>query len=252
MIYEFDASTLKTVGAPFKGHTSTISGLALSSDCVLLASSSYDTIKLWTFQSRQLLASFDVQNTPFTLVLSPDSRQLAYTTFHDSNIYICGIPADILASIELAEEPQPSTSKSKRSCRADLLNSDATRRPVRCKPVITPVMSPMPRLLHTRVPHTFLHFLRKLLPSSHTDAVPPIRTDEPRNPLDFPATSPLPRPLIKLDENFSTHTSTTHHSVLRRQYSRNPQIQLTSNVNLAALSDRSCIAGYRRCSSRAG
>jgi WD40 repeat protein len=97
-IYEYDASTLKTVGAPFK-HTSRILGLALSSDCVLLASSSYRTIKLWAFESRQLLASVDVESI-YTLLLSPDSRQLAYTSFHDSKIRICDIQANILASIE--------------------------------------------------------------------------------------------------------------------------------------------------------
>ncbi|KAG2335402.1 WD40 repeat-like protein, partial [Suillus weaverae] len=46
-IREFDASTLETVGVPFEGHTSTVSGLALSSDCALLASASWDVIKLW-------------------------------------------------------------------------------------------------------------------------------------------------------------------------------------------------------------
>jgi tricorn protease-like protein len=102
MISEFDASTFKTVGAPFK-HTSFsfIRGLALSSDCVLLASSYLDsTIKLWAFESRQLLASFNVA-FPFTLLLSPDSRQLAYTTLNrEAKIYICDIPANILANIE--------------------------------------------------------------------------------------------------------------------------------------------------------
>jgi hypothetical protein len=199
-IYEFDASTLETVGAPFKGHTLSINNLALSSDCVLLASSSYGTIKLWAFESRQLLASFD-DKYPFALVLSPDSRQLAYTNLHDSNIHICDIPADILASIGLAEEPQPSTNKSKRSRHADLLNSDATHRTVHRNPVIIPVMSPIPhppRPFPTRDSHTFLRFLRELLPSSRTDAV---CTDEPRNPLDFPGTSPLPRPLTQLDES---------------------------------------------------
>ncbi|KAG2350998.1 hypothetical protein BDR05DRAFT_955159 [Suillus weaverae] len=193
-IYEFDASTLETVGAPFKGHTSIISGLALSSDCALLASSSYDnTIKLWVFESRQLLASFDVKS-PITLVLSPDSRQLAYTNWNDCNIYICNIPASILASIG-------STNKSERSCGSGLLNSDATHRPMRRKLVIIPVMSPIPhppRPLPTNNPQTYFRFLRKFTSSSRADA---IRTDEPRNLLDFPATSPLPRPLIKPDEN---------------------------------------------------
>jgi hypothetical protein len=190
-IYEFDVSTLETVGPPFQGHTSVIHHLALSSDCVLLVSSSLNnTIKLWAFESRQLLASFNVNLTPSNLLLSPNSRQLAYTNFDDTNIYICNIPANILASIGLAEEPQPT---SKHSRRAGLFNSDATRHPVRRKSVIIPVMSPMPRPLPTSDPHTFLYFLRKLLSSS--------RMDEPLNPIDFPATSPLPRPLIKPDGN---------------------------------------------------
>ncbi|KIK36089.1 hypothetical protein CY34DRAFT_46877, partial [Suillus luteus UH-Slu-Lm8-n1] len=47
-IYEFDASTLKTVGSPFQGHTMTVISLALSLDGALLASFSGDnTIKLW-------------------------------------------------------------------------------------------------------------------------------------------------------------------------------------------------------------
>jgi WD40 repeat protein len=111
-IYEFDASTLETVGTPFEGHTELVIGLALSFDGALLASSSEDdTIKLWAFQSRQLLASFDVQN-PWHLILSPDSRNLAYTTYtelpssnpaspnpisKDDRICICDTPLDVLA-----------------------------------------------------------------------------------------------------------------------------------------------------------
>jgi WD40 repeat protein len=97
-IYEFDASTLETVGTPFKGHTKTISGLELSFDDALLASASDDTIKLWAFESRQLLASFDVPHI-YRLVFSPNSRQLAYTTFtlDGHNIYVCDIPPKVLA-----------------------------------------------------------------------------------------------------------------------------------------------------------
>ncbi|KIK37616.1 hypothetical protein CY34DRAFT_447428 [Suillus luteus UH-Slu-Lm8-n1] len=180
MIYEFDALTLKTVGAPFK-HTSFIYNLALSSDCVLLASSSYRTIKLWAFESRQLLASFDGES-PFALLLSPDSRQLAYTNFDDAKIHICDIPANILANLE-------STCKSEHP---DLLNFNATRRIVPRKPVIIPARprSPFPQPLPTSDPHAFPRLLRKLLPfSSRTNAI----HTEPRNLLDFPATSPLPR-----------------------------------------------------------
>jgi WD40 repeat protein len=109
-IYEFDVSNLKLdiVGAPFKGHTEVIYGLAFSADCSLLASASADdTIKLWTFESRQLIASFEVQK-PHRLLLSPDLHQLAYTTFgeDDNNIYVCNTPPDVLASIRPSREAQ--------------------------------------------------------------------------------------------------------------------------------------------------
>jgi WD40 repeat protein len=97
-IYEFDAVTLETVGASFQGHTKLIDGLALSSDGTLLASSSSsdDTIKLWAFESRQVLASFDVQNTD-CLIFSPDSCQLVYTTYENgSKICICDTPLGVL------------------------------------------------------------------------------------------------------------------------------------------------------------
>jgi len=97
-IYEFDAVTLETVGASFEGHTKNVNDLALSSDGALLASSSNDdTIKLWAFESRQVLASFDVHH-PYHLLLSPDSRQLVYAinTKDDYKIYICDTPPDVL------------------------------------------------------------------------------------------------------------------------------------------------------------
>jgi WD40 repeat protein len=97
-IYEFDAPTLQTVGTSFRGHTSFICSLALSFDCALLASASFDnTIKLWAFESRQLLASFDAQFPD--IVLSPDSRRLAYTTRDSNDIFICNTPPDIITSI---------------------------------------------------------------------------------------------------------------------------------------------------------
>jgi len=99
-IYEFDASTLETVGDPFKGHTDTIHELELSFDGTLLvSSSSKKTIKLWSIELRQLLASFHSQHeTGFLdLIFSPDTRQLAYNA--DDKIFICNIPPDILASM---------------------------------------------------------------------------------------------------------------------------------------------------------
>jgi hypothetical protein len=54
---------------------------------------------LWAFESRQLLASFDVA-FPITLLLSLNLRQLAYTALNDAKIRICNIPANIIANIE--------------------------------------------------------------------------------------------------------------------------------------------------------
>ncbi|KAG1902687.1 uncharacterized protein F5891DRAFT_148004 [Suillus fuscotomentosus] len=103
-IHERDVSTFETVEDSFQGHTGVIKSLALSFDRLLLASASFDnTIKLWSFGSRQLLASFDVQ-APFVLILSPDSHQLAYTNRDEARIYICNIPANVLTSIGLAKD----------------------------------------------------------------------------------------------------------------------------------------------------
>jgi WD40 repeat protein len=121
-IYEFDASTLDTVGVPFEGHTKVVTSLALSFDCALLASASYDnTIKLWAFESRQLLASFDIQH-PETLILSPDLRHLAYTTVFDPRIYICNVPPNILASIRSAQEAQFTVCIHPDTCAIPVLN----------------------------------------------------------------------------------------------------------------------------------
>jgi WD40 repeat protein len=107
-IYEFDGSTLETVGTPFEGHTSHVTGLALSFDQTLLASASLDnTIKLWAFESRQPLASFAVQDI-YRLVLSPNSRQLAYTTLteDDYKICVCDTPPKVLAQARVRILPK--------------------------------------------------------------------------------------------------------------------------------------------------
>ena len=105
-IYEFNASTLETVGDPFEGERS-IRDLALSFDGTLLASSSIDTIKLWDFEPRQLLASFHVQHHSMwisDLTFSSDARQLAYSVYNA--ICICNTPPDILAGIRVAPDAQ--------------------------------------------------------------------------------------------------------------------------------------------------
>ncbi|KAG1805641.1 uncharacterized protein BJ212DRAFT_1486201 [Suillus subaureus] len=178
-IYEFDASTLETVGSPFEGHTKLITGLAVSHDGVVLASAAGDdTIKLWAVESRQLLASFDVQNL-LTLIFSPDACQLVYTTY--SAVIVCDTPPDVLASVR------------KKATLGDLLNSDATRRP----PALprNPLVLPSPQrplsTVNTQQP-IFLRLSNLLHFTSRTNAVPSVQL---RNPLDVPATLPLPSSL---------------------------------------------------------
>ncbi|KAJ8580478.1 YVTN repeat-like/Quino protein amine dehydrogenase [Rhizopogon salebrosus TDB-379] len=190
-IYEFDASTLEPVGAPFQRHIEVISGLALSSDGALFASASGDnTIKFWAFESRQLLASFDVIN-PFTIILSPVSTQLAYATYTYTGAYeiiICDIPPDILSNI--------GTAQGQSALPKDLLKADATRRRarVRCDPAASPSMfvpprPPRPLLIRDPQQSALVRLLRKLLRrSSRTD--PPL-DNQPCDPRDFPAPSLL-------------------------------------------------------------
>ncbi|KAG1830398.1 hypothetical protein EV424DRAFT_291694 [Suillus variegatus] len=204
MIYEFNATTLQTSGDPFEGHTEIVTGLALSFDGALLASASNDnTIKLWAFESRQLLTSFSVQN-PFCLVFSPDSRQLAYTTHtekkNDNNIFICNTPI----SAHMKSGP------------GDLLKSDATHRlaATRRNPSTLPVIARPPRSLPAvDLRQPILLRIRKLLRLGL-----PVQNGQPLDPLDFPATLPLPPNLwhssVDSRENvslcscnhFSTHT----------------------------------------------
>ncbi|KAG1868164.1 hypothetical protein C8R48DRAFT_131474 [Suillus tomentosus] len=173
-IYEFDALTLEIVGAPFE-HTHTIYDLTLSFDCALIASASRHTVKLWAFESRQLLASFD--DHVYLLILSPNSHQLAYVKWNYTNlIYIYDLPPDILSSVRPAQNAQPETTKN-----PDLLNSDATPRR---KPVIVPVprtLRPLPPTTHPK--QHLIRYLRKILPF-RTHAGPPIQNDEPHDPLD--------------------------------------------------------------------
>ncbi|KAG1812156.1 quinon protein alcohol dehydrogenase-like superfamily [Suillus subaureus] len=187
-IYEFDAVTLETVGAAFERHTEYIHGLALSSDGVLLASVSYDnTMKLWAFESRQLLASFDVQD-PSLLILSSDSRQLIYTTYaqDECKICICDTPPDILTQARIIAR--------KKSAHRGILNSDATRHHpagLRRPPIFAIPMVPRPPPTRDPQQPTFLR-LSKFLRFPRTNGVRPGRKDQSRNPLDFPATLPLP------------------------------------------------------------
>ncbi|OAX44075.1 WD40 repeat-like protein [Rhizopogon vinicolor AM-OR11-026] len=183
--YEFDASTLETVGAPFKGHTLHIKSLALSSDGALVASASQDcTIKLWAFESRQPLVSLDVRD-PDIVVFSPDTQQLAYAT--EFKVYICNIPPNILASIGLVTKGHP---KETGATLRNLLDPDAARRPRPRNTSTPPFISCAPNLpipLPTRDPqqHVFLRHLRNFLRlSSVTDVFPPVPNEEPRDPLD--------------------------------------------------------------------
>lgn len=244
-IYEFDALTLETVGAPFEAHTKTVRGLALSLDSALLASAADDnTIKVWAFESRQLLASFNAR-TPETLILSPDSSQIAYTT--GRKILICNTPLDILASIGRALEARGGASADKNSRLDRLLNSHVTRPPptVRRYQATSPVTSfahaphrPLPEI-HPEQPGILRHLRKILRFSSRAITVPPAWKDQTHDPLDFSAMSPLPSNHVLLGQTithfdgveaistpnhsaFGSSQYSTRHSCTDRLFKRDP------------------------------
>ncbi|KAG1877434.1 hypothetical protein F4604DRAFT_621200 [Suillus subluteus] len=124
---------------------------------------------------------------------SPDSRHLVYTTA-GRDIYICNTPPVVLTALKAQSALQKSNKTLER-----LLQSDATRRAaaVRRNPGTLPAISFTPRqqrpLPTTDRQHPIYLRLRKLFHlSSRTNAVTPVRNNQPRGPLDFPATLPLP------------------------------------------------------------
>jgi len=147
-IYEFDASTLETVGDPFQGHTDTIRDLALSFDGTLLASCSGNNIKLWSVEPHQLLASLNAppEVYPYHLTLSPDTHQLAYSADH--KIFICNIPPDILASIRVAPDAQATV----RICCIYLMVDVLISSPRSVHPTIQPTMT-----YSMCIPHCSIH-----------------------------------------------------------------------------------------------
>ncbi|KAJ8584877.1 YVTN repeat-like/Quino protein amine dehydrogenase [Rhizopogon salebrosus TDB-379] len=208
-IYEFDASTLRTVGAPFEGHNTIINGLALSFDGALVASASNDgTIKLWAFESRQLLASFKVQlGFRPLLILSPDSGQMAYTT--GPNIHICNTPPKILTGLGCATKGH--SNKAGRTPQ-DLLESDATRgaRALPSNPTLPPVIPYAPSQPSPEGPqqHSFMRKFRQFSPL--TDSGPPVLNEQPRDPLDFHAPS-LPHSIHSPSQTTPQGNSRTNH-----------------------------------------
>ncbi|KAJ8589061.1 WD40 repeat-like protein [Rhizopogon salebrosus TDB-379] len=170
-------------------------GFPVKPELVLLRNASFDnTIKLWAFESRHLIASFDVQD-PLTVILSPDSRQLVYTSSYSNNIYICNVPLDILTSIWPAQEAQTRSSGGRNSRSCDL--PDVRFHTCPATPVHSPTTSPFISHLPKRHPlrpsptthlrqSVVLRYLRKLVPFSyHKDAI----HDVPSDPLD---SQPLP------------------------------------------------------------
>ncbi|KAG1805189.1 kinase-like domain-containing protein [Suillus subaureus] len=180
-IYEFDASTLETVRAPFAGHTHHH------------RASDDNTIKLWAFESRQLLASFNVMY-PHCLILSPDSCQLVYTTRRNNNIYLCNILPETLANIQPVPQVRVSALRNLPFADCDAFSfttnqstSEAPQNAQWSLPSYSLPASPWPTLLPppqipspTIGPRHLPPNPCELLPStSNTVPVLPIRNDDP-------------------------------------------------------------------------
>lgn len=112
-------------------------------------------------------------------------------------IYICNTPPDVLAQARTIARKKPAPNH--------LLNSDATPRPARPRKPPIPIILMVQRPPTINLPQPIFVRLGRLLRFPGTNSIHPIRNDQPRDPLDFSATLPLPRPL-------SEHTSTLRRS----------------------------------------
>ncbi|KAG1892209.1 hypothetical protein F4604DRAFT_1698298 [Suillus subluteus] len=111
-----------------------------------------------------------------------------------------------------------------------LQQSDAIPRTVRRKPVISHVtyFAPRPQTLPTTQRRDFFHYLRIVLPSRTNGR----RNDQHRDPLDFPATSPLPRKY-----SYSAQEATKTHSRMNPYENSRPPITQSSTTFKARLRD---------------
>ncbi|KAG2744666.1 hypothetical protein P692DRAFT_201869156 [Suillus brevipes Sb2] len=238
-------------GKLMAGHTQGISGLALSFDGALLATASDDdTIKLWAFEYRQFLASFDLmRHTPEFPLLTDGAK--------DHRICICNSPPSVLTQA-LSGPCMQSLQKSsfcvlifplqsiahKKQGIGDLLNSDATRRPAagHRRPRIS-VLPMVQRPLPTIDPQQPIFVcLSKLLHLSRTNPAHPVQNGQPRHPLHFPTTLPLPSSLsgwtaAQFDHRLATARLPEYKKVddarhPSSQQATMPQENDTSNVDL--------------------
>ncbi|KAG2052917.1 WD40 repeat-like protein [Suillus hirtellus] len=76
-IREWDSSTWKQVGIPWKGHFNGINAISLNSSGTLLASASEDRcVRLWRLSDRRTIVSFKHSSAVSCVTFSPDDRHI--------------------------------------------------------------------------------------------------------------------------------------------------------------------------------
>ncbi|KAG2757384.1 WD40 repeat-like protein [Suillus brevipes Sb2] len=95
-IREWDTSTWRPVGDPWKGHTDRIGAIAVNSAGTLVASASTDhCVRLWRFSDQQTIAVFQHSNWVNCLAFSADGKAI-FSGGWDMKISKWAVPEDVL------------------------------------------------------------------------------------------------------------------------------------------------------------
>ncbi|KAG1870944.1 hypothetical protein C8R48DRAFT_670540 [Suillus tomentosus] len=187
-VCEVETGIVKTL----EGHSTEVTCIDISADSTLLASGSCDSILIWGLDTGKPVAG------PFksdaseddgvgAVRFSQDSKKLAVTLLCGKRLDIWDVHTQKLyarvgkSSTAVGGAWTPYGLHKKHSPMYGFSRIYLS--------VHQYTSQSAPR--HSQQP-TFLHYIRKLLPFSRTDVLRPIRNHEPHDPLDFPATLPLP------------------------------------------------------------
>ncbi|OJA10294.1 hypothetical protein AZE42_05543, partial [Rhizopogon vesiculosus] len=108
-IREWDASTWKQVGEPWRGHTDNVSAIAVNPTGTLVATASSDNhVRLWRLSGQCIAIFMDSRSVSF-VTFSADGRQI-FSGGVDTRTSEWEVPALMVdAPKEQASEPEPST-----------------------------------------------------------------------------------------------------------------------------------------------
>jgi WD40 repeat protein len=119
-IREWDTSTWRPVGGPWKGHTDRIGAIAVNSTGTLVASASIDHyVRLWRLSDQQTIAVFKHPNCVNCLAFSTDGKEI-FSGGWDKKISKWAVPKDVLPQANVCFRSIFLTQCDHVSCRSSL------------------------------------------------------------------------------------------------------------------------------------